>query len=125
MKGSIFGLGNDLVEVDRIRKILDRHGLIFIEKIFNQEEINYCLSFKDPTEHFAGRFAAKEAIAKALGTGFSSKLGWKDIVIKSLPTGQPIVTFHEKVYQNFGPINILLSISHTKNLAFAVAVAFK
>ncbi len=88
-------------------------------------KLNIAIKKKYSEQSFGVRFAAKEAVAKALGTGFSSKLGWKDFYITNLKTGQPSVEFNKKVYENFGKVNILLSISHTKNFAFAVAIALR
>ena len=77
----IKGLGNDILEIDRIRRVIESHGSQFYKKIFNQRELEYCLAHKDVATFLAGRFAAKEAIAKAMGTGFGASLSFLDIEI--------------------------------------------
>lgn len=116
------GLGSDIIEIERMRVSMDRHGLHFLNRLFSQREQDYCYKFKDPTPHFAGRFAAKEAIAKALGTGFGAQLSWHDIEILNNDKGKPVVYFSEAALQRFQNPQILLSISHCTNYALAVAV---
>src|SRR5438477_181350 len=77
----IKGLGNDIIEIKRVREAIRRHGIHFLNRLFTQREQDYCYKYKDPDPHFAGRFAAKEAIAKALGTGFGAHLSWVDLEI--------------------------------------------
>lgn len=116
------GLGNDILEIDRIRGSIDRHGQHFLNRIFTHEEQDYCYKFKDPAPHFAGRFTAKEAIAKALGTGFGAHLSWHDIEISNDPLGKPIVIFSDAAKKKFNDPHILISISHSQNYATAVAL---
>lgn len=118
----IEGLGTDIVEVDRIRGSIERHGLQFLDRLFTQKEQDYCSKFQDPAPHFAGRFAAKEAIAKALGTGFGADLGWHDIEIENDERGKPVVHLSEKVLKN---CKILLSISHCVAYATATAILYE
>lgn len=119
---SIHGLGNDIIEIKRIKKALDCHGQSIIDKLFTEKEQKYCLKFKKAHVHFAGRFAAKEAIAKALGTGIGSKLNWREIEILPDSTGKPIVHLSKKAKEEFNDPKILLSISHCENYALATAI---
>lgn len=116
------GIGNDILEIERIRGSIDRHGQHFLNRIFTQKEQDYCYKFKDPIPHFAGRFSAKEAIAKALGTGFGSHLSWHDIEIVNDDLGKPVVILSDAAKKNFKNPRILLSISHSQNYATAVAL---
>jgi holo-[acyl-carrier protein] synthase len=119
---SIRGLGNDIIEVSRIRESVERHGHHFLSRLFSQKEQDYCYKFKDAIPHFAGRFAAKEAIAKALGTGFGKDLAWHDVEILSDDFGKPTVHFSSEAQKKFNQPNILVSISHCTHYANAVAV---
>ena len=118
----IKGLGTDIIEIERVRKSIDRHGESFINKLFTKGEQNYCNRFKNPLQSFSGRFAAKEAIAKALGTGFGKTLSFKDIEILKEENGKPIVRLSEKAQAQFENPDIFLSISHTEHYATAVAI---
>src|SRR3989338_388668 len=123
MKDNIpFGLGNDLVEIHRIAKSIETHQDHFLHRIFTQKERDYCLQFQDATTHFAGRFSAKEAIAKALGTGIGSELSWHDLEILPDSMGKPIVHLSEQANKRFQNPTILLSISHTKDLVSTIAI---
>ncbi|HLB52086.1 MAG TPA: holo-ACP synthase [Chlamydiales bacterium] len=119
----IQGLGTDLIEIGRIRKSVDRYGTHFLDRLFTKTEQDYCLRYKDPIPHLAGRFAAKEAVAKALGTGFGAELRFRDIEIVNDPKGKPIVILSQKIEKQLGIVEILLSITHTKEHAFAVAIS--
>ena len=116
------GLGSDIVEIERIRTSLDRHGLHFLDRLFTQQEQDYCYRFKDPAPHFAGRFAAKEAIAKALGTGFGAELSWHDIEILNDSLGKPEVHLSPAIQQKYSRPTILITISHSRDYAMAVAL---
>jgi holo-[acyl-carrier protein] synthase len=119
---NIQGLGNDIIEIERIRLAIERHGQHFLSRLFTQKEQDYCYKFKDPAPHFAGRFAAKEAVAKALGTGFGSEVSWHDIEILSNELGRPIVHLSKEVNQRFHNPHVLVSISHSASHATAVAI---
>lgn len=122
----ILGHGLDLVEVPRIARLLQEHGQRFQQRCFTSQELAYCADQKRLAEHLAGRFAAKEAILKALGTGLSGGIQWTDIEILRAPSGQPVVTLHGQARQlaeQRGIRNILLSITHTRDLAAASAIA--
>ncbi len=112
----ITGIGTDIVEVKRILKALEHWGNHFLNHVFTTEEIAYCLRHKFPTQHFAGRFAAKEAVIKALVD--VKNLSWTDIEIINDPTGKPQCTVAKKKLKH----SIHLSISHTADHAIAFAV---
>ncbi|MBX7066011.1 MAG: holo-ACP synthase [Parachlamydiales bacterium] len=119
---SIYGLGNDIIEIERIRQSIERHGQHFLDRLFSHKEQEHCLKFKDPAPHFAGRFAAKEAIAKALGTGFGSELSWHDLEILGDDHGKPVVHISQEAKKRFNNPNLLVSISHSASHATAVAI---
>jgi holo-[acyl-carrier protein] synthase len=121
----ILGLGNDLVEIDRIRQSIDRHGYRFLSRLFTIKEQDYCLKYKDPTPHFAGRFTAKEAIAKALGTGFGKHASWLDFEILNDQAGKPFVTFSEKLQERVKGTQMLITISHCHLYVVATALWVK
>lgn len=112
----IIGTGIDIIEIDRIQKAIDRWGESFLKHVFNDEEIKYAQKRKFPTQHYAARFAAKEAIYKAFGD--YKTLGWKDMTILNDENGKPYCRLRDKNIKN----KIFLSISHTKNYAVANAV---
>lgn len=116
------GLGTDIVEIERIRQSIERHGHHFLSRLFTEKEQDYCYKFKDPVPHFAGRFSGKEAIAKAFGTGFGSDLSWHDIEILGDEHGKPLVHFSEAAKRRFHNPRVLLSISHSNSYATAVAL---
>ena len=88
---SVLGIGVDIVETTRIEHSLERFGERFLHRVFTQGEIDYCQSMKYPARHFAARFAAKEAVSKAFGTGIGKSMGWKDIDVHREGSGQPFV----------------------------------
>lgn len=122
MNNLILGLGTDIIEIERIRQSIDKHGHRFISRIFTPKEQDYCLKHKDPIPHFAARFSAKEAIAKALGTGFSKDVAWQDIEIVNDASGKPIVYFSTRLQKKTMGTYMLLSISHCKLYATATAL---
>ncbi|HSX12015.1 MAG TPA: holo-ACP synthase [Rhabdochlamydiaceae bacterium] len=119
---SILGVGNDIIEIDRIRDSIKAHGRRFLDRIFTPKEQEYCLNHQDSAPRFAGRFAAKEAIAKALGTGFGEQLSWLDIEILANGEGRPMATLSERLNAKFHHPTISLSISHCKSYVTAVAI---
>lgn len=124
----IFGLGTDITEIDRIQSMIDRHGDHFLERIYTPLEIEYCQRHKMATQHFAGRWAAKEAVMKALGTGFVKGVSWTEIEIESQQSGRPVVKLSGSTAQladDLGISQILVSISHSKSYATATAIAVK
>src|SRR3954465_9220723 len=88
---SVLGIGIDLVETQRIEHSLDGFGEPFLHRVFTDGEIAYCQSMKYPARHFAARFAAKEAVSKAFGTGIGKSMGWRDIDVRKKPSGEPFV----------------------------------
>jgi holo-[acyl-carrier protein] synthase len=119
------GLGIDLIEVARIQASHERFGERFLKRILLPEEIRYCLSHRVPAPFLAVRFAAKEAIAKAFGTGIGAELGWLDMEILRQTSGEPSVLLHgngHKLFQARGARAILISLSHTQAYATAVAI---
>jgi holo-[acyl-carrier protein] synthase len=118
----IIGIGNDIIEVARIAKAIERSGSHFLDRLFTAQEQQYCQRHQQAVRHFAGRFAAKEAIAKALGTGFREGLSWLDIDIYNDLHGKPCVELSPALAGRLGPVTILLSISHCHEYATAVAL---
>jgi holo-[acyl-carrier protein] synthase len=121
----ILGVGIDIIEVARVQASHERFGERFLNRILRPEEIDYCLSHKNPAPHLAGRFAAKEAISKAFGTGIGSQLGWRDMEIGRKKSGEPFVILHgggQKLLRQRGGQRVLVSLSHTQNYATAMAV---
>jgi holo-[acyl-carrier protein] synthase len=122
---SILGTGVDIVETARIQDSLDKFGERFLNRCFWPGEVAYCKGMKFPALHFAARFAAKEAISKAFGTGIGHHLGWKDIEIRKRDSGEPYVVLHnkgEELAKTRGVTEVLVSLSHSKDYAVAQAV---
>jgi holo-[acyl-carrier protein] synthase len=121
----ILGIGIDTVEIGRIRDSHQRLGDRFIERILLPAEIDYCLKHKDPAPSLAARFAAKEAISKAFGTGITAELGWLDMEVARHDTGAPYLILHSKgkeLLEARGGSIVHLSLSHTANAATAMAI---
>ena len=121
----ILGLGIDLIEVERIRSAYERHGERFLNRVLHPNEIAYCLTHREPAQFLAVRFAAKEAISKAFGTGINAQLGWRDMEVGRRESGEPFVILHGaglKLLAERGARAVLLSLSHTAHYATAVAV---
>src|SRR5262252_1585321 len=90
---SVIGIGVDLVECTRIERSLERFGEKFLRRVFTEGEIAYSMSMKFPARHLAARFAAKEAVSKAFGTGIGKAMGWRDIDVRKKPSGEPFLVF--------------------------------
>jgi holo-[acyl-carrier protein] synthase len=121
----ILGVGIDIIEVARIRSSYERFGERFLIRILLPGEINYCLSHKEPGPFLAARFAAKEAISKAFGTGIGSQLRWQDMEVRGKESGEPFVILHgpgETLLKERNARAVLLSLSHTQDYAAAVAI---
>jgi holo-[acyl-carrier protein] synthase len=121
----ILGIGIDLIEVARIEASFEKFGERFLSRILLPGEISYCLSHKKPGPFLAARFAAKEAVSKAFGTGIGAELGWQDMEICKRGTGEPFVVLHgkgKKLFEQRSAKNLLISLSHTQIHATAVAV---
>lgn len=120
--------GIDLVDCPRIEKMLKRHGQRFLERVFTPLEQDYAKKNKNRTEKLAGRFAAKEAVLKLLGTGWRGTIAWTDIEVANNAAGQPEVSVSgevEKIAATLGIEDINVSITHTANFAIASAVAIR
>lgn len=121
----IQGIGVDIVDVARIRSAIDMWGSAFLKKIFTEGEIQYCMSKKNSYEHFAARFAAKEAVGKALATGWRGGFRWQDVEIVNEPSGQPRVILYEHASKLLANSRILLSLSHIESTVVAFAIIEK
>jgi holo-[acyl-carrier protein] synthase len=122
---NIIGLGFDATEIDRIADTIKRYGDRFMNRIFTDGEIAYCKRRRVPAIHFAGRFASKEAAMKALGTGHSQGVLWRDVEVVRNPGGPPRLVFHGGAARRFAAMGghaSLLTITHTDDLAFAQAL---
>ena len=122
----ILGIGTDIVECLRIAQMIERHGELFINRVYTRHEIEYCQQRKAATQHFAGRWAAKEAILKALGTGWVKGISWRDIEIRNQRGGKPTVAFRggaRDIVEKVGIRDMLISISHCRSHATAYALA--
>jgi holo-[acyl-carrier protein] synthase len=118
----VIGIGVDIVEIKRIAQALET---TMIERVFTEVEIQYCTRRKNRFQHFAGRFAAKEAALKALGTGWQKGIRWKDVEVTSNPLGKPEVLFHRRareIYQESGTQQAHVTITHATEYAVAVVV---
>ena len=121
----IVGLGLDIAEVDRIEAAIVRHGAPFLERLFTPDEVSYCEKHKNKFERYAARFAAKEAAMKALGTGWSHGVRWRDIEVVREPTGKPTLRLDgvaRQVADRLGVKNISVSITHSGNQALAQVI---
>jgi holo-[acyl-carrier protein] synthase len=121
----IVGLGVDMAEISRVGEAIKRHGRAFLERVFTPAEIAYCERHRDPTERYAGRFAAKEATMKALGTGWAKGVRWRDIEVTRQPGGRPTIVLHGATREHaerLGARHVSLSITHTGNFAFAEVI---
>ena len=123
----VLGIGTDLMEIARIERSVERHGEAFLRRIFTPGEIAYCMAKrKNSGESFAARFAAKEAGAKALGTGISRGVSWRELEVRRLPGQRP--TLHlsgraAEIAAHMGVVRVSLSLSHSREFAIAVVVA--
>ena len=121
----IVGLGLDIAEIDRIEAALTRHGAAIVERLFTPREAAYCESYRNKFERYAGRFAAKEAAMKALGTGWRMGVRWRDIEVVREPSGKPTLHLEgiaAKFAERLGVKNIALTITHSGNLALAEVI---
>jgi holo-[acyl-carrier protein] synthase len=122
---SAIGVGVDLVECDRIQRSLDRFGEKFLRRVFTEGEIEYSMSMKFPARHLAARFAGKEAVAKAFGTGIGKAMGWRNIDIRKKKSGEPFLVFSgpaQELATKRGVTTALITLSHTDHHAMACVV---
>jgi len=123
--GVVIGIGADLIEVERVRGVLERQGERFLARVFTDEERAYCGSMAHPHKHYAARFAAKEAVSKCFSTGIGGELGWRSVSIYHGPRHQPLVRLDEKgeaLLRHVGATHVHVTLSHTDTMAMAVAV---
>ena len=121
----IVGMGIDLEEVERVKGAIERQGERFLKRIFTERERTYCEQFKDKYERYAGRFAAKEAAMKALGTGWSRGVRWVDIEVVRFQGRRPTLELRgeaRKIADKLGVKNIAISITHTSKQAWAQVI---
>ncbi|MDZ4779691.1 MAG: holo-ACP synthase [Planctomycetia bacterium] len=123
---NVIGIGTDIVECLRIAQMIERHGELFISRVYTDHEIEYCQTRKQSTQHFAGRWAAKEAVLKALGTGWRRGISWRDVEIRNDPSGKPTVALRggaRDVVEELHIATMHISISHCRSHATAYALA--
>lgn len=121
----IVGMGVDIAEVERVRAAIERHGEPFLRRLFTQKEREYCEQFKNKYERYAGRFAAKEAGMKALGTGWRRGVRWVDFEVVREKGGRPTLSLNgeaAKIAKQLGVKHIALSITHTAKQALAQVI---
>jgi holo-[acyl-carrier protein] synthase len=122
---SVIGIGVDLVECARIQHSLDRFGEKFLHRVFTEGEIEYSISMKFPARHLAARFAAKEAVSKAFGTGIGKAMGWRNIDVRKKKSGEPFLVFSgpaQELATKCGVTSALITLSHTDHHAMACVV---
>ncbi|HMP78945.1 MAG TPA: holo-ACP synthase [Pirellulaceae bacterium] len=123
---TVLGIGTDLCECQRIERMIDKYHETFLDRVFTAEEIRYCGSHHLAAMHFAGRWAAKEAMLKAIGVGWAHGMTWRDLEVINVGGGQPIAQLHGGAHlacRQRGIGQVLLSISHTREMAMATAIA--
>src|SRR5215212_3606488 len=124
----IIGIGTDIVECLRIGRLIEEHGELFLTRVFTGREIRYCQARKNATEHYAGRWAAKEAILKCLGTGWSKGISWTDMEVRNDFSGAPRAELRGAARDRadaLGITDLWITISHCRAYATANAVAVK
>jgi holo-[acyl-carrier protein] synthase len=124
--GEILGIGTDVTECLRIARMIERHGELFIDRVYTAAEVRYCQSHRQSTQHFAARWAAKEAVLKALGIGKRRGVAWTDIEIRKTPAGRTSVAVRgavKDVVERLGVGEVLVSIAHCRTHATAYAMA--
>lgn len=123
---NVIGIGTDIVECLRVAQMIERHGELFLARVFTPHEIEYCSARKAATQHYAGRFAAKEAVLKALGTGWTRGIQWRDIEVRNDLGGKPRVALGggaREMCEKLGIAEMHISISHCRTHAMAYALA--
>jgi holo-[acyl-carrier protein] synthase len=123
---NILGIGTDIVECLRIAQMIERHGELFLQRVFTPHEIAYCQDRKSATQHFAGRWAAKESVLKAMGTGWTRGISWQDIEVRNEFGGKPQIVLEggaREICNSMGIERVLISLSHCRHYATAYAIA--
>jgi holo-[acyl-carrier protein] synthase len=124
MSGNVISIGTDIIECVRIAQMIEKHGEVFLQRVFTQKEILYCSSRKAATQHYAGRWAAKEAVLKVLGTGWAKGIQWTDVEIVNEVSGAPSIMMKGRaaeIAKEKGIREVMLSISHCRAYATAFA----
>ena len=122
----IRGLGTDIIEIVRVGEMLEKHGEQFLARVFTDGEVGYCGEKANYLQHYAGRWAAKEAVMKALGTGWAQGVSFADIEVQTLSSGQPVMQLHRVARTKASELGIgevLITISHCRAYATATAIA--
>src|SRR2546428_1181607 len=122
---SVIGIGVDLVECARIQRSINRFGDRFLHRVFTDGEIEYSMSMKFPARHLAARFAGKEAVSKAFGTGIGKAMGWRNIDIRKKESGEPFLVFSgpaQELAAKRSVTSALITLSHTEHHAVACVV---
>ena len=121
----ILGIGLDIVETARMASAIAKYGDRFLEKVFLPDEIAHCKKRRHFEQAFGVRFAAKEAVSKAFGTGINSQMWWQDIEVRQKPSGEPFIVMHGKgaeLAQQRGVTEVLVSLTHSQHYAVAQAI---
>lgn len=122
----VIGIGTDIIECSRIAKMIEKHGEIFLTRVYTQNEIAYCSGRKAANQHYAGRWAAKEAVLKALGTGWAHGIQWTNVEVVNQQGGKPNIVLEgmaREISLQQGVREMMISISHCRNYAVAYATA--
>lgn len=118
----IKGIGVDIIEIERIRESIETRGDRFLEKVFTPQEIAYCAAKQNSAQHYAARFAAKEAMSKALSTGWAGEFRWKDVELTNDPSGQPHISLHGPLRDELAGNSVHVSLSHSHSHVVAVVI---
>jgi holo-[acyl-carrier protein] synthase len=121
----VLGIGVDIVETTRIESSIERFGDRFLKRVFTQAERDYCSAMPFPARHYAARFAAKEAVSKAFGTGIGKQVGWRDVEVQRKETGEPFILLHGSAAELAAKLQVvqsLISLSHSDNYSVANAI---
>jgi holo-[acyl-carrier protein] synthase len=122
----IIGIGVDIIEIDRVKNSVDKFGEQFLNKIFTKNELDYCLSKANKYQHLAARFAAKEAVSKALATGWNNEFNWKNVEIFNKPNGMPYVELKGNLKSFLSDDKMLkISMSHSRDYVVCFAIIYK
>jgi len=124
LPGNLISIGTDIIECVRIAQMVEKHGEVFLQRVFTQKEILYCSSRKAATQHYAGRWAAKEAVLKVLGTGWAKGIQWTDVEVVNEVSGAPVIKISGKaadIARDRGIRDVMITISHCRAYATAFA----
>jgi holo-[acyl-carrier protein] synthase len=124
-RARVLGIGVDIVETTRIQSSIQRFGERFVKRVFTQGEQDYCNAMPHPERHYGARFAAKEAISKAFGTGIGSQVGWRDVEVLRRESGEPYIVLHggaQLLADKLRVTQALISLSHSDHYSVANAV---